>query len=305
MPRIYHQQFPIRYYECDPYGHVNNAHYLRYATEAALGASADAGYDSARYAELGTTWWIREAGIEYLRPARYGETLDVKTWVSDFRRVRSRREYEMTIMGTDELAARAWTDWIYLDQQTGQPGRIPPGMQLAFFPEGAPSAAPRRTPFPAPPSAPPGAFRARRRVRWHQLDMVGHMNNAWYLSLLEDVAIDAAESRGWPMQRSTEAGFGIVAREHRIEYVRPAQLGEDLAVTTYIGEFRRASATRHYRIEVDEGPDAGTLVARAQTLWVWINLKTGRPMAIPEDILTDFTPQIAEFEAPPSLAGGA
>ena len=27
--------FPVRFYECDAYGHVNNTHYLRYMQEAA------------------------------------------------------------------------------------------------------------------------------------------------------------------------------------------------------------------------------------------------------------------------------
>jgi acyl-CoA thioester hydrolase len=296
MPRIFHCQFPIRYYECDPYGHLNNAHYLRYATEAALGASADAGYADEQYRALGTTWWIREAGIEYLRPAKYGETLAVKTWVSDFRRVRSRREYEMTVAGSGESVARAWTDWVYLSTETGEPVRIPDELVRAFFPKGTPPQAPKRDPFPEAPPAPPGAFTARRRVGWHHLDMVGHMNSAWYLSLLEDVAIDAAEFAGWPMERATETGFGILAREHRIEYLRPAQLGDSLDITTYIGEFRRASATRHYRMKFSGGAQVGESAARARTRWVWVDLRTGRPMAIPEDVLRDFADQVADAD---------
>ncbi len=291
MPRIFQCQFPIRYYECDPYGHLNNAHYLRYATEAALAASADAGYADEHYRALGTTWWIREAGIEYLRPAKYGETLAVKTWVSDFRRVRSRREYEMTVQGSGDLVARVWTDWVYLSAEAGEPVRIPDEMMRAFFPEGTPTETPKRDAFPAPPPIPHGAFTGRRRVGWHHLDMVGHMNSAWYLSLLEDVSIDAAESAGWSMERCTGTGFGILAREHRMEYLRPAQMGDTLEITTYIGEFRRASALRHYLLKLASGPQAGEVAARARTRWVWVDLQTGRPITIPEAILLDFADQ--------------
>jgi len=291
MPRTFIRPFRIRYYECDPYGHVNNANYLRYATQAAVEASADAGYDSAKYAELGTLWLIREAGVEYLRPARSGETLNVKTWVSDFRRVRSRREYELTLASTDEIVARAFTDWVYLDAQTGQPTRIPDEMMAAFFPEGAPAEAPKREPFPEPPPPPAGAFTARRRVAWHHLDTAGHMNSAWYLSMVEDVAIEAATSLGWPVQRSTEAGIAILARDHRVEYLKPALMGDELQITTYIGEFRRASATRHYlfRREAD-----GELLARARTAWVWVDAAAGRPRPIPEEVLRDFAGQVAQ-----------
>ncbi len=37
--------FRVRSYECDGYGHVNHANYLRYMQEAAFDASAAAGYD--------------------------------------------------------------------------------------------------------------------------------------------------------------------------------------------------------------------------------------------------------------------
>ena len=46
MPKIYERNFRIRFYECDAYGHVNHANYLRFMQEAAIEASADVGYDS-------------------------------------------------------------------------------------------------------------------------------------------------------------------------------------------------------------------------------------------------------------------
>jgi len=291
MPRTYTRSFRVRYYECDAYGHVNHANYLRYATQAALEASADAGYDRAEYDALGTIWLIREAGLDYLRPVSYGETLEVKTWVSDFRRVRSRREYEMTLAGSGELVARGYSDWIYLSAQSGHPVRIPEALMGAFFPDGTPPEAPKREPFPEPPPPPFGAFTARRRVLWHHLDMEGHMNSAWYLSLMEEVVTDAAEHAGWPLQRAQDEGFGYFAREHRIEYLRPAVLGDELRITTYLGETRRASARRHYRISLA----SGELIARAQTLWVFVDLESGRPIPIPQQWRLDLEDQVAEL----------
>ena len=49
MPMTHVRTLRVRHYECDPYGHVNQANYLRYMQEAAFGASAAAGYDLARY----------------------------------------------------------------------------------------------------------------------------------------------------------------------------------------------------------------------------------------------------------------
>jgi acyl-CoA thioester hydrolase len=288
MSRVYTTSFPVRYYECDPYGHVNNANYLRYATEAALQASADARYGWDKYQELGTLWLIREAGVEYLRPAGRGDTLTVKTWVSDFRRVRSRREVEITLADSGELCAKIYLDWVYLDAKTQQPARIPPELMGAFFPEGAPAEAPKREAFPELPPPPSGAHVARRRVRWYQLDPAGHVNSAWYLSLIEDAAIEAAEAGGWSAQRSAENGLAYFAREHRVEFLRPALMGDELTITTYVSPMRRSTATRYYRINLA----SGEAVARAQTVWVWVDSATGRPTRIPDVFRQDFAGQM-------------
>ena len=288
MPKTYIRNFRVRYYECDPYGHVNNANYLRYATETALEASADAGYPWEKYAAMGTLWLIREARVEYLRPVWRGAVLTAKTWVEDFRRVRSRRAVEISLADTSELAARISLEWVYLNAKTQQPTRIPEELMAAFFPEGAPAEAPRRAAFPAPPPPPPGAYTTQRRARWHQLDPAGHMNSAWYLGLMEEAAMESGLSVGWTAQRSLDEGLAVFAREHRVEYLRPALMDDEFTITTYISHVRRATALRHYVFRLT----SGELIARAQTLWVWVNPTSGRPMPIPAGFMDSFAGQI-------------
>jgi acyl-CoA thioester hydrolase len=98
-----------------------HANYLRYMQEAAFDASAAVGYDKARYDALGTLWLAHETEIEYFLPIHYGDAVEIKTWVGDFRRVRSRRFYEFRRAGADELLARASTDWVYLDANSLRP----------------------------------------------------------------------------------------------------------------------------------------------------------------------------------------
>ena len=152
MPRVYERAFRVRHYECNAYGHVNHANYLRYMQEAAMDASAAVGYDLDRYAALHRQWWIRETEIEYLRPVRYGQTVIVKTWVEDFHRVRSRRAYELRDADSGEIVARAHSDWVYMNTDTGRPVTVPDEMIAAFEPEVSPDGRTPRTPFPdAPP----------------------------------------------------------------------------------------------------------------------------------------------------------
>lgn len=282
--------FPVRYDDCDPYGHVNHAAYLRYMLEAAFAASASIGFPVGRYREMGRLWFVRDTEIEYLAPLRYGDEVVVQTWVLDFRRVRSRRAYELRRAGDEMVVARAVTDWVFLDNVKQRPASVPAGMAAAFLPDGpAPDLEPRQ-PFPQAPEPPLGVYRQKRRVAWSDLDPAGHVNNARYLNYFEDCAIGDARSRGWPVARMLEeGGFAIVARRYRIEYKEPAHLDEKLEVATWISNVRRASAVRHYTVcRVADG----MLLAQARALWAWVDPESGRPVRIPEGFIADFAENI-------------
>lgn len=290
MPLTHERTFRVRHYECDAYGHVNHANYLRYMQETAFDASAAAGYDTARYEAMGRIWLIRETDITYLQPLTIGDTAVVKTWVSDFRRVRSRRAYEMRREGTGDVVAQAHTDWVFLDSTSQRPVTVPEELRRAFFPEGMPDDAPRREPFPVAPPPPPGIFTMRRQVEWRHIDPAKHVNNAMYLAYIEDCGVQVAAAYEWPMSRMMEAGFGIVARRYRIEYRQPAVMDDELEVSTWVSEVKRATAVRHYTIV--RAADRA-LLARAHVLWVWVNLASGRPMRIPADFIDAFSANIA------------
>lgn len=289
MPRIHVHTLRVRHYECDPYGHVNQANYLRYMQEAAFGASAAAGYDLDRYEAIDRLWLVRETEIEYLRPLRYGDTVQIKTWVSDFRRVRSRRAYELRHDGSSKLVARASTDWVYLQLSTGRPATIPPEMKTAFYPEGPPQSAPRRERFPAM-SPPAGAFRQVRRVEWRDLDGAGHANNAVHLSYIEDCGLQAIAARGWPIARLEAEGLAVVARRHHIEYRQPALLDDELEVITWLSSIKDSAATRH---TILTRLSDGAPISRARTQHVWLDRSTGKPTSIPRAFLTEFAPTLA------------
>lgn len=83
-PIFFERAFRIRHYECDAYGHVNHANYVRYMQETAFDASAAVGYALADYEIMGRFWLVRETGVTYIRPLTYGDTVIVKTWVSNY-----------------------------------------------------------------------------------------------------------------------------------------------------------------------------------------------------------------------------
>ena len=290
MPPVHTRVFRVRYYECDAYGHVNNVNYLRYMQEAAFDASAAAGYDFARYQALGRNWLARRTDIEYLRPLRYGDSVEVRTWVMDFHRVLSRRAYEMRSLVGGELVARAVTDWVYVNAATGRPVRVPPEMAAAFLGDDPPAETPARQPFPEPTPAPPGLFRIRRRVSWTDIDTAQHVNNIMYMVYVEACGMEVLAAHGWSVPRMTAEGFGMVLRQHQIEYLQPALLGDEIEIATWVSEVKRASAIRHYLLtRVADG----VRLARVNTMAVWVDLATGRPIRIPAQFAIDLAPNIA------------
>jgi acyl-CoA thioester hydrolase len=289
MPLIHERTFRVRYGECDALGHVNNAHYLRYMQETAFDASAAAGYGMNRYDEMKRLWLARQTEIEYLRPLGYGDSVTVKTWVADFRRVTSRRDYELRLAGSGEPVARAYTDWVFIDSETGKLAVIPPEAVTAFFPEGMPAVPAQRERIPAAPPPPPGLFKVRRRVAWHDIDAAGYVNNPVYLTYIEDCGINAIAAHRWPISRMMAEGCAIVARKHQIEYLQAGVLDDEIEIATWASDVKRASAVRHYAIS---RVSDGVLLARVRTLGVWMNLKTGQPTRFPQTLLDDFAPNL-------------
>jgi acyl-CoA thioester hydrolase len=289
MPLIHQRTFRVRHYECNADGTLHAAHYLRFMQQAAFEASAAAGYDLARYEVLGRHWLIRETEIEHLRPLRYGDAVRIRTWVADFRRVRSRRAYECHHAASGELVARAATDWVFLDTATGRPAAIPDRMMADFFPEGPPDAAPPRRRFPDAPPPPPGAFERRRRVEWRDIDAARHVNNAVYLAYLEDAIVGALAACGWPPARTAEAGMTLAPARYRIEYRRPALLGDDLTVTVWLSDVEGSAATCHGTV-VRVKDDA--LLVRAQIQLAWVHPASREPALLPWGFLADLAPLV-------------
>lgn len=294
MPLVHTSAFKVRFYECDLYGHVNNANYLRYMQEAAFEASAAAGYDPQRYTQMGCTWYAHATDIEYLRPAQYGDTIVVKTWVVDFRRVTSRRAYELHSTATGELVAKATTDWAFLDAATQKPAAIPDELVQSFFPDGAPEQHLHREKFPSAPPPPEGAYRLRRRVQWRECDLAGHVNNAVYAEWAEECGMQCIAHYRWPVTRMAEAGIGIFYRRMWIEYLQPAVFDDEIEIVAWLSEVKRAMAMRHFTVT---RLSDGVLLARINVLGVCADVRTSTPRRIPQEMLDDFAPNIADCTA--------
>lgn len=128
-------------------------------------------------------------------------------------------------------------------------------------------------------------FTTKLRVRHHEMDTLGHVNNAVYLHYLEQAAIEHSEHLGFTLEHYRELGGAFVLRRIEIDYRRPAVAGDMLDITTWLREVRGPRATRCYEI-YRQRDDA--LLVTAEALWIWVDTAAMRPGAIPSELLNRF-----------------
>ncbi len=237
MSPHYTLRLKVRHYEVDRFGFVHNFVFQHYMQEAAIQASAAAGFSEQWYEEHGTIWVIRELTVEYLQPARAGDELEIHTWVADMRRVRSQREYETFRLPDMTLLVRASADWVYIERASGRPIRIPLEAQ-AIFGQGDRYAVPPLRPVPPlPQERPARPFVSSRRVQRHEIDAMGHVNNAVYVTWFEDALAEVLNGflAGLPDCR-------LCYRRHQMEYRSPILPGEEVEIVTRLAGLGRTRA---------------------------------------------------------------
>ena len=131
----------------------------------------------------------------------------------------------------------------------------------------------------------PALFEYRRRVADDEIDELGHANNQAYLAWMIEAAVHHCDAQGWPASRYLALGAAWVVRRHEIEYLRPALPQDELVVRTWVASLERVSSQRRY--ELYRAAD-NALLARGMTLWVWMDLSTGKPCRIPAEVVAGF-----------------
>lgn len=147
----------VRFQECDPLGHVNNAVYINYLEQAAIDHAALAGWPADRLrAEAGAVFVARRHEISYHRPAFENDILEVVTWPDDMSGARAFRNYRVSRIEGDPynppntalidgddlpegphhlLVVSARTEWAFVDLDRGRPVRIPEAVVRDFLKE--------------------------------------------------------------------------------------------------------------------------------------------------------------------------
>lgn len=130
---------------------------------------------------------------------------------------------------------------------------------------------------------PANKFEINIKVTEKDIDELGHVNNIVYLRWVQEVAI-----AHWKAAATVDQLENIlwVVRRHEVDYKQAARLGDEIVAVTWVGGASELIFERH--TEILRSPDK-KLLAKARTLWIPINSKTGRPIRVDEDVRSRFS----------------
>lgn len=170
---------------------------------------------------------VRAAVFEYLKPLRYGDVLEIRTWLARVGNTSYDFGHQLTREGRGEVVARSRATLVQVGPN-GRPAPVSSSLRHEVSEEPAPIAA--RWPD-APPVEP---FIREWVVRPSDQDSFRHVNQAMYIAFMDDTRLLAVRE-GHP------AGSDRSLANLSVEYIREAHAGERVRMTMWTtGEGARA-----------------------------------------------------------------
>ena len=123
---VHQTSVKVRFYELDPYDHVNHTNYFGYFETARVEYLSEIGWGLDVLKERGLQFVVVEAHARFLSAATYGQELTIHTWVEEVGRVKSTWQQRMSTDGAP--VARLAVTFAATDL-AGKPRRMPE----AFF----------------------------------------------------------------------------------------------------------------------------------------------------------------------------
>lgn len=101
------------------------------------------------------------------------------------------------------------------------------------------------------------------QVRWGELDPYNHVNHAVYSSYLEHARVATLAATDTGLEALVGAGIQIVVVRSDVRFRSPATAGDELTVTTSVGEMRGATMEWIQRIDRAGTPIVDAVVTAA------------------------------------------
>ena len=119
------------------------------------------------------------------------------------------------------------------------------------------------------------------RVRYGETDRMGYCYYGNYAQFLEVGRVEALRESGVSYKELEDNGIALPVQNYQISYKRPAYYDDTLTIVTRIRKLEGARIVFDYEVfnQKDE------LICEAETTLVFVNMKSGRPVKAPDEVL--------------------
>ena len=117
------------------------------------------------------------------------------------------------------------------------------------------------------------------RMRWGDMDALGHMNNVVYFRYLEQARISWFEAIG---ARSAVNGQGPVIVNASCTFIKQLVYPGKVEIKTYVGELGRSSLQTY--LELRPSYDAERIYAEGAAKVVWVDYEKEKSVPLPDSI---------------------
>jgi acyl-CoA thioester hydrolase len=121
------------------------------------------------------------------------------------------------------------------------------------------------------------AFRMNVPLRWSDLDAFNHVNNARYLTFIEQARIEWLDGIDEPW---VSDDYAPVLAQTLLNYRRPIEYPASISVELFTAKLGNSSVTIGHRIVAADG----TLHCDGHTVAVWIDRRTGKSRPLPDGV---------------------
>jgi acyl-CoA thioester hydrolase len=118
-------------------------------------------------------------------------------------------------------------------------------------------------------------FVHRERVRFRDLDVLGHVNNAVFLTYIESARVAFLLDRG---TATTLQDMSLIVARIEIDFRAPVGFGEEVEIAVRASRFGGKSFDLDYELRVGD-----TIVAEAKSVLVAYDYGKGEAIEIPEE----------------------
>lgn len=126
----YFTTFKVRTYECDSYGHVNNAVYLNYLEFGRMDYLQQCGFDYNGCVKAGFYLYVTHVDIFYKSSAYFGDELTIETEPVKLGAV-SGTIHQIIRNQNGVVCAEADVTWASVNSSSGHPAKMPQNLMVS------------------------------------------------------------------------------------------------------------------------------------------------------------------------------